>query len=109
MDITGLNELVEGILAIFNTQVIRIVLYGSYARGTNTSESDVDVALLLNGNLNESTEDKLSDLVVDLNLKYDKVFQSLILTMQIFKKMGKWSLRFYKNVNEEGIVLWKAA
>ncbi len=44
MDITGLNELVEGILAIFNTQVIRIVLYGSYARGTNTSESDVDVA-----------------------------------------------------------------
>ena len=37
MDITGLNELVEGILAIFNTQVIRIVLYGSYARGTNTS------------------------------------------------------------------------
>ena len=46
----------------------------SYARETNTSESDVDIALLLNGNLNENTEDKLSDLVVDLNLKYDKVF-----------------------------------
>ena len=74
MDTNALNELVEGILAIFNTQVIRIVLYGSYARETNTSESDVDIALLLNGNLNENTEDKLSDLVVDLNLKYDKVF-----------------------------------
>lgn len=71
MDTNVLNELVEGILDIFNTQVIRIVLYGSYAKGTNTSESDVDVALLLNGNLNERTEDKLPDLVVDLNLKYD--------------------------------------
>ena len=50
MDTNALNELVEGILAILNTQVIRIVLYGSYARGNNTFESDGDVALLLNGN-----------------------------------------------------------
>ena len=52
MDVNAINELVDGILTIFNTQVVRIVLYGSYARGTNTSESDVDIALLLKGNLN---------------------------------------------------------
>lgn len=108
MDTNALNELVEGILAIFNTQVIRIVLYGSYARGNNTSESDVDVALLLNGNLNESTEDKLSDLVVDLNLKYDKVFSVIDIDYAVFKKWEKVT-PFYKNVNKEGIVLWKAA
>ena len=104
MDTNALNELVEGILAIFNTQVIRIVLYGSYARGTNTSESDVDVALLLNG----STEDKLSDLIVDLNLKYDKVFSVIDIDYAVFKKWEKVT-PFYKNVNKEGIVLWKAA
>lgn len=92
----------------FDTQVIRIVLYGSYARGTNTSESDVDVALLLNGNLNEKTEDKLSDLVVDLNLKYDKVFSVIDIDYAVFKKWEKVT-PFYKNVNKEGIVLWKAA
>lgn len=108
MGTNALNELVEGILAIFNTQVIRIVLYGSYARGTNTSESDVDVALLLNGNLNESTEDKLSDLIVDLNLKYDKVFSVIDIDYAVFKKWEKVT-PFYKNVNKEGIVLWKAA
>ena len=68
-----LGELVEGILSILESQVIRIVLYGSVARGTNTAESDVDIALLLNGNLSRETEDKLSDLIVDLNLKYDIV------------------------------------
>lgn len=108
MDVNAINELVDGILTIFNTQVVRIVLYGSYARGTNTSESDVDIALLLKGNLNESTEDKLSDLVVDLNLKYDKVFSVIDIDYAVFKK---WEMvtPFYKNVNEEGIVLWKAA
>lgn len=108
MDKNALKELVDGILSIFNTQVIQIVLYGSYARGTNTSESDVDVALLLNGKLNENTEDKLSDLVVDLNLKYDKVFSVIDIDYAVFKKWEKVT-PFYKNVNKEGIVLWKAA
>lgn len=108
MDKNALKKLVDGILAIFNTQVIQIVLYGSYARGTNTSESDVDVALLLNGKLNENREDKLSDLVVDLNLKYDKVFSVIDIDYAVFKKWEKVT-SFYKNVNKEGIVLWKAA
>lgn len=108
MDVNAINELVDGILTIFNTQVVRIVLYGSFARGTNTSESDVDIALLLKGNLNESTEDKLSDLVVDLNLKYDKVFSVIDIDYAVFQKWEKIT-PFYKNMNEEGIVLWKAA
>lgn len=103
-----LKELVEGILAIFETQVIRIVLYGSVARGTNTTESDVDIALLLNGSLNKETEDKLSDLVVDMNLKYDTVLSVIDIDYELFKKWEKVT-PFYKNVNEEGIVLWKAA
>ena len=108
MDAKILKELVDGILAIFDTQVIRIVLYGSYARGTNTPESDVDVALLLNGSLNIETENKLSDLVVDLNLKYDKVFSVIDIDYAVFQKWENVT-PFYRNVNKEGIVLWKAA
>ncbi len=108
MDAKILKELVDGILAIFDTQVIRIVLYGSYARGTNTPESDVDVALLLNGSLNRETENKISDLVVDLNLKYDKVFSVIDIDYAVFQKWENVT-PFYRNVNKEGIVLWKAA
>ena len=93
MDAKILKELVDGILAIFDTQVIRIVLYGSYARGTNTPESDVDVALLLNGSLNRETENKLSDLVVDLNLKYDKVFSVIDIDYAVSRN-GRMLLRF---------------
>lgn len=69
MDIKILDELVAGILAIMKPSVVRIVLYGSVARGTNTEESDVDVAVLVKGQLDKEMEDKLSDLVVDMNLK----------------------------------------
>ena len=103
-----LGELIEGILYILESQVIRIVLYGSVARGTNTAESDVDIALLLNGNLSRETEDKLSDLIVDLNLKYDIVLSVIDIDYEMFKKWEKVT-PFYKNVNEEGVVLWKAA
>ena len=103
-----LGELVEGILSILESQVIRIVLYGSVARGTNTAESDVDIALLLNGNLSRETEDKLSDLIVDLNLKYDIVLSVIDIDYEMFKKWEKVT-PFYKNVNVEGVVFWKAA
>lgn len=102
------KELVDGILSIFESQVIRIVLYGSVARGTNTAESDIDIALLLNGSLSKVTEDKLSDLVVDLNLKYDTVLSVIDIDYEMFRKWEKVT-PFYKNVNEEGVVLWKAA
>ena len=44
MEKSVLNELVEGILSIMEDRIVRIVLYGSVARGTNTEESDIDVA-----------------------------------------------------------------
>ena len=108
MDIKILDELVAGILAIMKPSVVRIVLYGSVARGTNTEESDVDVAVLVKGQLDKEMEDKLSDLVVDMNLKYDKVFSVIDIDYETFRK---WEgvTPFYQNVTKEGIVLWKAA
>ena len=108
MDEKILQELVNGILSIMESKVIRIVLYGSVARGTNTTESDVDVALFMNGNLDRDTEDKLSDLVVDMNLKYDKVFSVIDIDIRHFQKWIE-VLPFYQNVEREGVVLWKAA
>ena len=103
-----LMELVNGILEIMEYQVVSIILYGSVAKGTDTDESDVDVALLMKGNLDKETEEKLSDFIVDMNLKYDKVFSVIDIDFDSFKKWENVT-PFYKNVTQEGIVLWKAA
>ena len=108
MNWTMLNEFVSGMIDVLGDAVEEIVLYGSVAKGTNTEESDIDIALLIKLPLNKELEEQLSDFVVDMNLKYDTVFSVIDIDYQNFKKWES-TLPFYRNVKQEGIVLWKAA
>jgi len=108
MDKQMIDELVAGLLKIVDEQLVSVILYGSVARGTASSESDVDVALLIKGSLSSVTENELSDFIVDMNLKYDKVFSVIDIDIDNYEKW-KAVAPFYKNVKQDGIVLWKAA
>lgn len=103
-----LDELVRGITSILQDNLISIVLYGSVARGTDTQESDVDVALLLRDPITRETREKLDDFLGEMDLKHDKLFSVIDITENTFETW-KNVIPFYKNVSEEGIVLWKAA
>ena len=92
-----LDELVTGILEIMKPFVVQIILYGSVARGTDTEESDVDVAVLIKGGLDKDMEDRISDFIVDMNLKYDKVFSVIDIDYDTFCKW-KGVTPFYQNV-----------
>jgi predicted nucleotidyltransferase len=108
MDKQMVDELVAGLLKIVDKQLVSVILYGSVARGTASCESDVDVALLVKGSLAPETEDALSDFIVDMNLKYDKVFSVIDIDIDNYEKW-KAVTPFYKNVKQDGIVLWKVA
>ena len=108
MDKQMVDELVAGLLKIVDEQLVSVILYGSVARGTASSESDIDVALLIKGSLSSVTENELSDFIVDMNLKYDKVFSVIDIDFANYKKWEHVT-PFYKNVEQDGIVLWKAA
>lgn len=41
-----LNKFIEAIIPEYNPE--KIVLYGSYAKGTNHIESDIDIAIIVN-------------------------------------------------------------
>ena len=102
------DELVHGLLSILSTQMIQIVLYGSTARGNADADSDIDIAIFVSDRLTSRQEDQLSDLIVDLNLKYNKVFSVVDIDQQTYLKWRNVT-PFYQNVDREGIVLWKAA
>ena len=102
------SEFVDGILRILENRLEKIVLYGSVARGSDTEESDIDIALVMHGKLDSDTEDKLSDFEVDMNLKYNKVFSVIDIDADHFRTWLE-VLPFYQSVEKEGIVLWKAA
>ena len=102
------DELVRGLLSILSAQMNQVVLYGSTARGDADECSDVDIALFVSDRLTSRQDDQLSDLIVDLNLKYNKVFSIVDIDTQTYLKWRNVT-PFYQNVDKEGIVLWKAA
>ena len=102
-----LKKLIPGLVRIFEDSITSIILYGSVARGTQTEESDIDIAVLVRSYTKEMHE-QMTDLVVDLELEYDKVLSVLLIDHD---KFAEWEnvMPFYKNVKKEGIVLWPAA
>ncbi len=108
MQQTMFDELVHGLLSILAEQTVQIVLYGSTARGTAEPESDIDIAIFLTHKLDARQEDELSSLIVELNLKYNKVFSVVDIDQETYQKWRSVA-PFYRNVDKEGIVLWKAA
>lgn len=102
-----LQRLIPGLLNIFHGSINRIILYGSVARGTQTSESDIDIAVIVK-DYTQDMHDTMTDFVVDLELEFDKVLSVLLIDYGKFKE---WEnvMPFYKNVKKEGIQLWPAA
>lgn len=101
------GKLVKGLREIYGDMLVSILLYGSFARKTNTKTSDIDIAVLLDGKETKDTHNRMVDLAVDLDLEYDQVFSILYID---YKNFLEWedTLPFYKNVKEEGVVLWTA-
>ena len=105
---TALETLVDGAVEIYGSLVERIVLFGSVARGTQTEESDIDVALLLREDPPREMNDRMLNLVVDLGLDCDKVFSVIRIN---YPRYVEWkdALPFYRHIDQEGVVLWQAA
>lgn len=102
------SELISGLLKIFGENVQQIILYGSVARREETEESDIDIAIILERKFDEATKGRFISWAADMDLKYEKIFSIIDIERANLDKWGK-ILPFYKNVCEEGIVLWRAA
>ena len=101
------EKMIPGFQTIFGNVLEKIILYGSVARGTQTAESDVDIAVIVR-KYTEDMHDKMIDLTVDLELEYNKVLSVLLIDYDNFRE---WEnvLPFYKNMKKDGIMLWSAA
>ncbi|MCI8465055.1 MAG: nucleotidyltransferase domain-containing protein [Lachnospiraceae bacterium] len=88
--------------------MLQIILYGSVARKEDTLESDIDIAVIVKEVLTVENRKRLLSLAADLDLRYERVFSIIDIEQ---KSLDKWGevLPFYKNVQKEGIVLWKTA
>ena len=68
-----LNQYIEALTKIYGTHLKSVILYGSYARGDYTRDSDIDIMILLDLTDIEIKRfrHELSELTYDFNMDND--------------------------------------
>lgn len=56
-----LQEMAKNIADVYDGILDKVIVYGSYARGEETEESDVDIALVLNDEETEDIHDHMTE------------------------------------------------
>ena len=102
-----ISDLTLQLINIFTVPNVKeIILYGSVARGSATSESDKDIAVILD-DYTDKMHDEMIEFVVDLELKYNKVISVLPIYNKQFNEWGNIT-PFFKNIKKDGKELWKS-
>lgn len=105
-----LSEYVVELQNIYGNHLQSVILYGSYARGDFTEESDVDIMILLDLSDMEIEEyrHRLSERTYEYYMRYDLDIKPLAKSKEHFMKWVE-NYPFYANVNKEGVKLFEAA
>ena len=81
-------------------QPVKVIMYGSQARGDAKKESDIDLLVILPA-IKPDTRKMISDIAWEIGFEAGKVISTVSTTKDQMKYYS--FLPFYKNVKEEGI------
>ena len=104
---------IESVLASFTqkvkqaygTHLEKIILYGSYARGTQNANSDIDIIIILNNiELQPEKVGIIGSLITEMKEQFNVLISMIPVTFQRYSESQRL---FYKNVRKEGIVIYQ--
>ena len=101
-----LREIVKIYRAVYGEQLVKIILYGSYARGDYDSESDVDIVALVHGE-REALQRQLRqvwDVSADLELEFGTILSPTVIPYEEYEQYRN-DLPYYRNIAQEGVKL----
>lgn len=111
---TAMNDLVhqyiELLSEIYGNHLKTVILYGSYARGDYTEDSDIDIMVLLDlSDIDiKKYRHELSGMTYDFNMDYDLDIRPIAKSKEHFDKWVE-VYPFYSNIEKEGVKLFDAA
>ena len=97
-------DLKKAIQEIAGKRLIKMVLYGSRARGDYSDGSDNDIAIIIRG-LSPEMKRMMFDKIADIELEYLRYLSTLILSEDDFELLKKRERRIAGDIEREGIPL----
>jgi len=88
---------------LYGDNLHQLVLYGSYARGKQHNESDIDLLLILNTMISPYHEVAyMNDITAELTLEHDIFFSVIPTTYEKFNTMEN---PLYENIKKDGVII----
>lgn len=102
-----LRQYIKILKDIYGFHLKSVILYGSYARGDYTIESDIDIMILLDlSNIDiKNYRHELSEMTYEFNMDNDIEIKPIAKSKEYFQKWVN-AYPFYSNICKEGVKLF---
>ena len=104
---TQLNRITRAMVdcyrVVYGEDIVEIILFGSYARGNYTEDSDIDIVALVHGSREvlQAKLKKVWDVSAELGMENDIIVSPMVVPYDEFVKYRQ-TLPYYRNIAEEG-------
>jgi predicted nucleotidyltransferase len=96
-----IEEFKKEIENLYHHRLKDVILYGSWARGDATEESDIDLLIVLEGDVMPGQEiDRMIEIITEINLQYNVLISVYPISEEAYAKINSPLLL---NVRREGI------
>ena len=99
-----LKKIVKTYQNVYGERIVKILMYGSYARGTYDEESDIDIVAIVKGErkaLQESLK-LVWEQSAELELEYETILSPTVIPFDEFERFRDDS-PYYRNIEREGV------
>lgn len=103
-EIKAVGEIKQKVILLVGDRLKGFYLFGSKARGDYDSESDVDIAIIID-ELEKETKRKIIDIVADIEIEYLVVISLLVFSWKDFTDLKGRERRIALDIEQEGIPL----
>ena len=105
-----LKDYVKIAKEIYGDKLLKVILYGSYARGDFNEDSDIDLLFLVDAPPEKERQGfyDFLDKAFDIKLESELDFQPIVKSVYTFEHWKEY-LPFYRNIMNEGEVIYAKA
>jgi predicted nucleotidyltransferase len=92
----------------YGDDLLRVVLFGSKARGDFDDESDLDLLVVVRFPDEDYWEhwQRIADIAWEVEFKHSVVTTTIVWSLSVYSRMQRDRSLLYRNIEKDGIELW---